>query len=110
MGWTKDFKGFFWATETVPNVSGSTGVTQYSPWFSFSEFAMPFDDFTFVYNYEDVVVGVTSPAPVDQQVGVAIDIEWDVTGETIETDTVLSNDQEITQSIGPLVFSTKKRT
>tara|TARA_R110002020_G_scaffold212480_4_gene419113 strand:- start:8567 stop:9037 length:471 start_codon:yes stop_codon:yes gene_type:complete len=94
MAWAKDFKGFMWDTITIGSFSAPITPTQYTDWFDFSDFAMPFDEFTFVLNYKNVQIG-----DINEKVGVAISLEWDLDiNDTtdITTEIVLSGDDSIT--------------
>ena len=92
--WTKDFKGFMWTELEIGNIAAPATPIQYSEWFDFSDFAMPFDEFTFILNYKNVEIGSST-----QKVGVEVAVEWDINIDDttdITTDIELTGDEMIT--------------
>ena len=71
--WVKEFKGYFWTTDRIEDILAGTGHIEFTPWFNYSDFGMPWDEFTFVYNYKNVTVGASNLA-----VGVGIAMQWDI--------------------------------
>ena len=76
--WSKDTRGFYHNTHNVPLVTDS-GAISYSDWFNYSDFGDSFKEFTFVFNYLDVDLSGTGSS--NDSLGVAIDIQWDPSGE-----------------------------
>ena len=91
MAWAKDFKGFMWDTITIGSFAAPITPTQWTDWFDFSDFAMPFDEFTFVLNYKNVQIGDAL-----EKVGVEVSIEWDI---NIDDTTDITTEMELTGDV-----------
>lgn len=81
--WTKNHKGYYTVDVDIPKVvENSPAVNlQWSPFFDYGDFAVPFSEFTFVYNYSNKDLEGDSLADTDT-LGMSLHLEWDFLGET----------------------------